>query len=60
MFRLMKTILYWLTIVPPFLDALSGAVSGIKKGIEDIHNRPHPQAGLKIEDVEDNIDERLN
>lgn len=34
--RKIKIVLYWVTVLPAVIDAIKGAVSGIKKGLEDI------------------------
>lgn len=37
----MKKVLYWVTILPPLIDAVVGAVKGlldgIKKGVDEAH-----------------------
>lgn len=37
--KILKAILYWLSVIPPVIDALKGAVSGVKKGLEDVRNK---------------------
>lgn len=34
--RKVKIVLYWITVLPALLDAIKGAVIGIKKGLDDI------------------------
>lgn len=33
----LKVIIYWLTAIGPIIDIITGAINGVKKGIEDIH-----------------------
>lgn len=36
--RKLKNILYWVTVIPPILDAVRGLIIGIQKGLSDIKN----------------------
>lgn len=31
-----KQIFYWITLIPPLIDIITGAINGVKKGLEDI------------------------
>lgn len=37
--RKIKLVLYWITIIPPVVDAIVGAISGLKKGLQDIREK---------------------
>lgn len=34
--RKLKIAIYWLTAIGPIIDIITGAITGIKKGIQDI------------------------
>jgi len=46
----MKKIIYWLTIIPALIDAIKGAISGIKQGLDDIET-----AKLKAKNAEQEL-----
>lgn len=31
-----KQVIYWITLIPPLIDVITGAINGVKKGLEDI------------------------
>lgn len=31
-----RQLLYWITLIPPIIDIVTGAITGVKKGLEDI------------------------
>lgn len=31
-----KQVLYWITLIPPLMDIITGAINGVKQGLEDI------------------------
>lgn len=37
--KLIKAILYWCSVIPPIIDALKGAVEGVKQGLQDVRNK---------------------
>lgn len=49
--RYLKTIIYFLSLVGPLADMLKGALSGVEKGLSDLHK--DPQAGKTLSDLED-------
>jgi len=36
--RKIKIVLYWVTLIPPIIDIITGAINGVKKGITDLKN----------------------
>lgn len=49
--KILKTVIYFLSIVGPLADILKGALAGVEKGLADLH--ADPQAGKTLSDLED-------
>jgi len=37
--RKIKLIIYWITLIPPIVDVVKGAISGLKLGLQDIREK---------------------
>lgn len=48
--RMLKQVLYFLSIILPIVDSVRGAVVGVKKGLADVHK--HPQADTSLSELE--------
>ncbi|WNK14113.1 MAG: hypothetical protein [Microvirus sp.] len=35
----LKLILYWITLIPPVVDMVKGAIAGLKLGLQDIRDK---------------------
>lgn len=43
----LKVVLYWLSVIPPVIDAIKGLVTGIKKGLEDVRTAAAAEEAMR-------------
>ncbi|QXP44163.1 MAG: hypothetical protein [Arizlama microvirus] len=38
-----RVVFYWISILPPLIDLIIGAINGVKKGIQDIKDKKNSE-----------------
>ena len=55
--RKVKAVLYWLSVVPVVIDLVKGAISGVKKGLEDIRKKADDEMQKRFDIANSNRDD---
>ena len=55
--RKVKAVLYWLSVVPVVIDLVKGAISGVKKGLEDIRKKADDEMHKRFDIANSNRDD---
>lgn len=53
-----KAVMYWLTIIPPLIDLIRGAVRGVQLGLEDIKRKAEVDMEERFDKANRNTDEK--
>lgn len=53
-----KAVMYWLTIIPPLIDLIRGAVRGVQLGLEDIKRKADDEMTERFNKANGNSDEK--